>query len=192
MMAQPKAHFSPEEYLALERQAEYKSEYLNGEIFAMAGASPNHVKIVTNIVGEFYGQLKGRPCTTFSTDMRLKVSPTGLYAYPDVIVVCGEPVYDGDTLLNPTLIIEVLSPSTEAYDRGQKFAHYRKLQSLNEYMIIAQDQPYIEHWVRQADNKWLLSESNNLHDIISLPSIECHLALAAVYDRVVFLDARER
>ena len=117
---------TPEEYLARERQAEQKSEYFNGEIFAMSGASPRHVLIVTNVVAELRGQLKQRPCTAYSTDLRVKVSATGLYTYPDVVVVCGTPQFDAerkDTLLilNPTLIVEVLSDSTEGYDRGGKF-----------------------------------------------------------------------
>jgi Uma2 family endonuclease len=119
--------------------------------------------------------------------MRVKVSPTGLYTYPDVTVVCGEAQFEDnqqDTLLNPTLIVEVLSESTEAYDRGGKFAHYRKLTSLMEYVLITQTKPHIEHYVRQPDNRWLLSEVDSLPDAIHLPSIDCHLALAEVYDKV--------
>ena len=132
-------------------------------------------------------QLKARPCTTYPSDMRVKVSPTGLYTYPDVTVVCGEARFEDnqqDTLLNPTLIVEVLSESTEAYDRGGKFAHYRKLTSLMEYVLITQTKPHIEHYVRQPDNQWLLSEADSVPDTIHLPSIECHLALAEVYDKV--------
>lgn len=187
MSSQVQQHYTPEEYLALERQAQCKSEYYAGEIFAMAGASRWHNLIVTNVLRELSLQLKGRPCTTYPSDMRVKVSPTGLYTYPDVTVVCGEAQFEDnqqDTLLNPTLIVEVLSESTEAYDRGGKFAHYRKLTSLMEYVLITQTKPHIEHYVRQPDNRWLLAEADNLQGTLHLPSIDCRLALAEVYDKV--------
>ena len=187
MSSQAHKHYTPKEYLALERQAQCKSEYYAGDIFAMAGASRWRNLIVANVVGERRSQLKGRPCATYPSDMRVKISPTGLYTYPDVTVVCGEAEFEDsqqDTLLNPTLIVEVLSESTEAYDRGGKFAHYRKLASLAEYVLIAQTKPHIEHYVRQPDNRWLLSEADTLRDAIHLPSIDCHLALAEVYDKV--------
>jgi Uma2 family endonuclease len=187
MSSQAQRHYTPEEYLALERQAQCKSEYYAGEIFAMAGASRWHNLIVANVVGELRSQLKGRPCTTYPSDMRIKISPTGLYTYPDVTVVCGAAQFEDhqqDTLLNPTLIVEVLSESTEAYDRGGKFAHYRKLASLMEYVLITPTKPHIEHYIRQSDNRWLLSEADSLPDTVHLPSIDCHLALAEVYDKV--------
>jgi Uma2 family endonuclease len=187
MSSQAQQHYTREEYLALERQAQCKSEYYAGEIFAMAGASRWHNLIVTNVLRELSLQLKGRPCTTYPSDMRVKVSPAGLYTYPDVTVVCGAAQFEDnqqDTLLNPTLIVEVLSESTEAYDRGGKFAHYRKLASLVEYVLITQTKPHIEHYVRQPDNRWLLAEADSLHDALHLPSIDCHLALAEVYDKV--------
>jgi Uma2 family endonuclease len=187
MSSQAQKHYTPEEYLARERQAPCKSEYHAGEVFAMAGASRWHNLIVTNVLRELSLQLKGRSCTTYPSDMRVKVSPTGLYTYPDITVVCGEAQFEDnqqDTLLNPTLIVEVLSESTEAYDRGGKFAHYRKLESLMEYVLIAQTKPHIEHYVRQPDTRWLLAEAERLPDTIHLPSIDCHLALAEVYDKV--------
>lgn len=187
MSSQAQQRYTPEEYLALERQAQYKSEYYAGDIFAMAGASRWHNLIVTNVIRELSLQLKGRPCTTYPSDMRVKISPTGLYTYPDVTVVCGAAQFEDtqqDTLLNPTLIVEVLSESTEAYDRGGKFAHYRKLDSLQEYVLIAQTKPHIEHYVRQPDNRWLLADADSVHDSLHLPSIDCHLALAEVYDKV--------
>ena len=180
-------HFTPEEYLALERQAPYKSEYYAGEIFALAGASRWHNLIVTNVLREVSLQLKGRPCAAYPSDLRVKVDPAGLYTYPDVTVVCGEARFEDaqqDTLLNPTLIVEVLSDSTEAYDRGGKFAHYRKLESVQEYVLIAQTTPHIEHYVRQPDHRWLLAEADKLTDTLHLPSIDCHLALSEVYDKV--------
>jgi Uma2 family endonuclease len=187
MSSLPKVRFTPEQYLALERQAEYKSEFLGGEIFAMAGASREHNLIAGNVFASLHAQLKGRPCETYPSDMRVKVTESGLYTYPDVVVVCGEPQFEderGDTLLNPTLLVEVLSPSTEAYDRGDKFANYRLLESLAEYVMIAQDRRRVERFVRQPDGQWLFSEARQLGQAISLASIGCQLALDEVYDRV--------
>ena len=187
MSLHPKPGITPEEYLAIDRKAEYKSEYLAGEMLAMAGASERHVSIVANVMYLLIGQLKGRPCKAYSSDMRVKVSPTGLYTYPDVVVVCGQPQFadeQKDTLRNPTLIVEVLSESMKDYDRGEKFEHYRTLPSLSEYVLIAQDKYHVEHFVRQPDNRWLLSETNRSEDTIHLPSIACDLALTEVYDKV--------
>ncbi len=187
MSLQPKTYLTPEEYLAIERKAEYKSEYFNGEMFAMSGATPSHVLIVSNVVAELRGQLKQKPCRVYSTDLRVRVSPTGLYTYPDVVVVCEQPQFahdQKDTLINPTLIVEVLSDSTQDYDRGGKFEHYRSLSSFSEYVLIAQDRCHVEHFVRQADNRWLLSETNKIEDVIHLSSIDCQLALTEVYDKV--------
>jgi len=189
MSLQPKLRYTPEEYLALERKAEHRSEYFAGEIFAMSGASEQHNLIAGNVFAALHAQFRGRPCRAYMSDMRVKVSPTGLYTYPDVVALCDEPQFDDeqkDTLLNPTIIIEVLSPSTEAYDRGGKFGHYRKLASLAEYVLISQEEPHVEHYVRQPDNQWLLSEASNLQDTISLPSLNCALLLADVYDKVEF------
>ena len=187
MSSQPNTYLSPEEYLEIERKAERKSEYHQGEMFAMAGASRRHGLIVFNVGGELRGQLKGRPCEAFSNDLRLRVSPTGLYTYPDVVVVCGEPQFaddQDDTLLNPTVIIEVLSKSTRDYDRGMKFEHYRTLPSLLEYLTIAQDKVHVEHWTRQQEHLGLLAEYNDLSQAIQLPAIGCALALSEVYDKV--------
>jgi Uma2 family endonuclease len=186
--AQPR-RYTPEEYLALEREAEYKSEYVNGCIYAMAGASRAHILITGNIGGELRARLRGSPCETYTNDMRVKVSPTGMYAYPDVAVVCEEPLFeDGhvDTLLNPVLIVEVLSASTEAYDRGDKFAHYETVPSLREYILVAQNRPRIERYVRQPDGQWLRSVATGLQDTIHLAAIGCDLPLAEVYERVTF------
>ncbi|MBC7911828.1 MAG: Uma2 family endonuclease [Pyrinomonadaceae bacterium] len=191
MSTQPKTHYTPEEYLALERAAEYKSEYFNGEIFAMSGASGQHVLIVTNLVLQLATQLKKRDCSVYSTDMRVKVNPAGLYTYPDVIVVCGESQFSDaqmDTLINPNVIVEVLSESTQGYDRGGKFEQYRTLESFKEYVLIAQDKLHVEHFARQPDNRWLLSETNRMEDSIELTSIACTLALAEIYDKVKFPD----
>jgi Uma2 family endonuclease len=184
---QPQPRLTPEEYLALERTAAYKSEYYAGELFAMAGASERHVSIVANLMYLLVGQLKGRPCKAYANDMRLKVSPTGLYTYPGIMVVCGVPVFadeQRDTLLNPTVLIEVLSESTEAYDRGKKFEHYRTLASVSDYLLIAQDQHKIEHFMRQTDNRWLFVAYANLDDEVEIASIACALPLRDVYDKV--------
>ena len=187
MSSPAQKRYTAEEYLALERQAQYKSEYCAGEIFAMAGASRWHNLIVANVIGELRSQLKRRPCTTYPSDMRVKISPTGLYTYPDVTVVCGEAQFEDtrqDTLLSPTLIVEVLSESAEAYDRGGKFAHYRKLPTLLDYVLITQTKPHIEHYIRQPDHRWLLEEAEDLHSTIHFPAIDCHLSLAEAYDKV--------
>ena len=187
MSIQRQPRLTPEEYLALERAAACKSEYYAGESFAMAGASERHVSIVANTMYLLVGQLKGRPCKAYANDMRLKVSPTGLYTYPDILVVCSAPVFTdehNDTLLNPTVLVEVLSESTEAYDRGRKFDHYRTLVSLSDYVLISQDQPKIEHFVRQSDSRWLFSAYNNLDDTVEIMSIACALPLRDVYDKV--------
>jgi Uma2 family endonuclease len=187
MASQTKPHYTPEEYLAIERNCEGKSEYYGGEIFAMSGASERHNLIAGNILAGLHAQFRGRPCKVYMSDMRVKVSPTGLYTYPDVVALCGEARFDDeqkDTLLNPTLIIEVLSKSTEAYDRGEKFKHYRKVDSLSEYLLISQERHQVDHYVRQPDNHWLLSEASNLDDTVNLPSINCVLALNEIYDKV--------
>ncbi len=187
MSSQVKTFLTPEEYLALERKADYRSEYFNGEIFAMTGASRRHNLIAVNITREFSQQLKGRPCEVYASDMRVKVAATGLYTYPDIVVVCREPKLEDnrfDTLLNPTLLVEILSKSTAGYDRGEKFEHYRKLPPLAEYLLIAQDKHHVEHYARQPDNQWLLSETNDSQATIDLPSIACRLMLADVYDKV--------
>lgn len=191
MSLQPKIYVTPEAYLELERQADYKSEYLNGEIYAMGGASPRHVLIVTNVVAELRNQLKSRPCTVYSTDLRVRVSPNGLYTYPDVVIVCDTPRFSDqhrDTLTNPTLIVEVLSQSTKDYDRGEKFEQYRTLDSLKEYVLIAQNKHHVEHFVRQPGATWLLSETNRLEDTVELIAIGCQLKLTEVYDKIDLLE----
>src|SRR3989442_7543846 len=160
MSSERKINLNPGQYLTLDRRAEFRSEYVDGDMVAMSGGSREHNLIVTNLVRELSFQLKGRPCEVYPSNMRVKVSATGLYTYPDVVVVCGEPKFEDenvDTLINPTLIAEVLSDSTEAYDRGAKFGHYRKVDSLTEYLLVAQKEPRIEQYVRQAAGPWLRS-----------------------------------
>jgi Uma2 family endonuclease len=180
--------YTPEQYLTLERKAEYKSEYINGYIIAMSGASREHNLVAGNIFRELSTQLKGRPCEAYIGDMRVKVSPTGLYTYPDVVVACEEIRFEDaqvDTLLNPTVIVEALSPSTEACDRGEKFGHYQRLDSLQEYLMVAQDRVCIEHYGRHG-NRWELSETRDLDETVQLGSIGCELMLREVYDKVQF------
>jgi Uma2 family endonuclease len=189
MGALPKVYYTPEQYLALERKAEYKSEYYNGEIFAMAGSSREHSIITCNVSGELRQQLKGSPCVAHSPDLRVQVSPTGLFTYPDVVVICGEPIFadsELDMVLNPTVIFEVLSDSTEAYDRGEKFAHYRYLETLAEYVLVSQNKLRVEQYVRQPNGDWLLHAVEGPDDAITLASLGCRLLLSEMYRNVSF------
>lgn len=197
MAALPKVYFTPNEYLAWERKQETKHEYWAGEVYAMAGASESHNLISANIVAGLHTQLRGLGCRVYPGDIRIRIPATGLYTYADVTVVCGRPQFDDseqDTLLNPTLIVEVLSHSTESYDRGTKFQNYRSLASLTDYLLVAQDRPQVEHYARQNDNQWLLTEVTGLEGNDRLPSLGCTIALADVYDLVEFppVDLRER
>jgi Uma2 family endonuclease len=190
MTVHTRPYMTPEEYLALERAAETRSEYLNGEIIGMTGASRSHSLITLNVGSELARQLEDRPCEVHVNDLRVLIAARRLYTYPDVIVVCGEPALTDryrDTLTNPAVLIEVLSPSTEAYDRGAKFGHYRTLDSLREYLLISQDRPHVEHFIRQDDShQWLLSEATDLAATVVLPSVECQLAMARIYKKVRF------
>lgn len=180
---------TPQEYLALERQATVKSEYIHGQIYAMSGASLRHNQITFNVGGLIYSQLRNKPCQGFSNDMRVKIASENVYTYPDIVVACDKAEYEDaelDTLLEPTLIIEVLSDSTEKYDRGKKFARYQRIESLKEYVLISQDETRIECFTRQADDRWMLSNAEALEDVLQLESIGCVLPLAEVYERVQF------
>jgi Uma2 family endonuclease len=189
MASLPQPRFvTPQEYLALERSAEIKSEYLDGQIYAMTGAGRQHNRIVINLVRELANRLRTRPCDLFANDMRVKVDPTGLYTYPDLAVVCGEPQFEDrelDTLLNPGVIIEVLSDSTEAYDRGRKFAHYRRLETLREYVLVAQTRMQVEHYVRSGE-QWIFSEIGDPEGVLRLESIGCEVRVGDMYERVEF------
>ena len=189
MAAQVKVRYTPQEYLALERQAEAKSEYIQGEIFAMAGGSEDHNLIMTNILRELSGQLKGKPCRVYPSDMRVWVPAYEKYTYPDVTVVCGEPQFQDavrDTLLNPTVIIEVLSPSTEKHDRGKKFERYKSLLSVTDYILVAQDEPLLDHYARQPRDQWLLTTARGRDGRLPIAGIGCTLWLSEVYDKVEF------
>jgi len=191
LTSQLKVRLTPEEYLRLERAAETKSEYLHGEMISMPGSSYGHNVIVMNILLALGNQLSDRAAQIYPPDIRVKVSPTGLYTYPDVAVVCGDSRFEDqhvDTLINPTLIIEVLSESTESYDRGRKFSHYRTVESLREYVLVAQSECRIEQYIRQSDGKWLYTESADPNASIELTSIACRLPLTRVYQKVEFKD----
>ena len=196
-MATPAAHtyLTPEEYIAFERKAipdadTVRSEYVNGEIIAMSGASRAHNLITINISTALHSRLRGSGCETYANEMRVSSPDTSSYFYPDVVVVCEEPRFEDavfDTLLNPILLVEVLSPSTEAFDRGEKFAHYRHLASLQEYVLVAQDQMLVEHYRRQ-EKQWILTDFRKGEEMLSLPSIQCELPLQEIYERVTFPD----
>jgi Uma2 family endonuclease len=196
---------SPEQYLALELEAGCKHEYWSGEVFAMAGASRRHNLLVSNLVHLLVGALRERPCDVYPSDMRVSAAAADIFTYPDVSVVCGEPNFAdqaNDTLLNPVVIIEVLSDSTEAYDRGKKsgvgqggrgspdvkkFEHYRNIASVQHYLLVAQSKPLVEIYTRQADGTWSLSD-RRLADQVVLPAVGCELAVADIYRRVLDPD----
>jgi len=192
MSTQSKTYLTPEQYLEIERKAEFKSEYYRGEMFAMSGARELHVLIRGNAFGELRHQLRGGSCKTYQSDMRVCVTAEGLYTYPDVTVVCGKAEFLDETcdaLLNPTLVIEVLSKSTEACDRGQKFKLYRSLKSLAQYLLISSREISADLYTRQPDGQWLLTSKDKLEDSIELQSIGCRLSLADLYEQVEFIGA---
>ena len=177
---------SPEEYLERERRAEYKSEYFAGEIVAMAGAKRKHNLVSNNVSASLTAQIRDAPCEVYANDMRVQADGEKQYSYPDVVVVCGEPQFrDGreDTLLNPTVIVEVLSPSTESRDRGEKFLRYRQIASLIDYLLIAQNERRVEQFTKQPDGSWRLVETFDAGDV-RLESIGCTLTLADIYNKV--------
>jgi len=194
-----RARHTVEEYLALERTSDERNEYLDGEVFAMAGESPEHGAICTNLVAELRNQLKGTRCQAFSKDLKVRSGPLplkprsmkGLFSYPDVVIVCGEPQFldkHRDVLLNPAVIIEVLSPTTEAFDRGEKFRRYRTFSpSLTDYIVVAQQLPLIEHFKRNAEGLWFIAASvQEMERNVEVASINCSLRMNEVYDRVTF------
>jgi Uma2 family endonuclease len=185
----PIPKMSPDEFLAFERGSDEKHEYYDGVIVAMSGAKRAHNLISVNIGSGLHASLKGKDCETYMSDMRVFVPTVRLYTYPDIVVVCGEPIFiddEFDTLTNPTLLIEILSDSTEGYDRGLKFRNYRSIDSLREYVLVSQTAASIEKYVKHGDGFWLLSEATGLDGSITLESIDCPLALSDVYDKVKF------
>lgn len=191
-LPQEKRSYTPEEYFRLEREAPYKSDYYNGEIFAMAGGTSRHSLIVMNIGGELRQRLKGAPCAAYESNQRLTIKSSGLRVYPDVSIYCGPLEYDeldtqSETATNPTVLFEVLSPSTEAYDRGLKSESYRQIVTLQAYVMISQDKPHVEIYERRPDGLWLLRDENGLNAVLKLTAVSVLLPLAEIYDRIEFL-----
>lgn len=189
MSAHPHQYVTIQQYFALEETADIKHEYYRGSISAMTGASARHNLIVANIIATLHGQLRGSSCRVFPSDLRLKIEQTGLYTYPDISVICGTIQFDEgrqDTVSNPIVLIEVLSPSTENYDRGKKFEHYRTIEPLQEYIVVAQDRVHIEHYIRQDQHRWLLVDFLAVDQVVKIGAINCELPLESVYEYVVF------
>ena len=182
-----RTYLTPQEYLAWERKQPFKNEYHNGQIIAMSGAGRSHNRITVDITIQLGNQLMNSGCEVFASEMRVRTSPEVSYFYPDVIVVCGEPRFEDDTfdtLLNPILVVEALSSSTAAFDRGEKFEHYKQLASLQEYILISQDRVRVEHYRREG-TQWTHNRFQHLEDTLSLTSIKCKVPLLAIYRRVV-------
>ncbi len=192
MSALPRRYFTPEEYLTLENRAEYRSQYISGEIYAMAGTEPEHNDIVTNIDFALKTLFGERPCKSHTSEVRVKAAEAEMYTYPDVAALCGEAQYDRSSrpamLLNPQVIFEVLSPSTEVFDRGEKFRRYRTLGSLTDYVLVATKTMYVEHLARQRDGSWTMTEYHRSADRVPLRSLDVELTLAQIYRRVTFPD----
>jgi Uma2 family endonuclease len=186
MSSLPSYHLSPEEYLIIERKAKHKSEYVDGVMYAMAGGSERHNLIAANLIISIGVQLRDRPCRVYPSDLKVRVPNSKRYFYPDVSVVCGEIEFADDArdvILNPILVVEVLSESTAAYDRGKKFLSYQQIDSLQEYLLVSQDEVIVEHYVRQNNDAWIYTKAIFLEETITLPSIECEVALRDVYDK---------
>jgi Uma2 family endonuclease len=188
-LPQRKTKLTSSEYLRIERAAENRSEYFNGEMFAMAGNSPRHSLIASNINGLFWSQLRDRRCVAYDRNLRIRVPSSGLYTYSDVVVVCGPLEFDDDrkdTIVNPTLIVEILSPTTEAYDRGQKFDQYRQLASLRDYLLVSQKEASVERRAKNADGTWTPIEIASLEGTVACESIDASLPLSEIYRGVEF------
>jgi len=187
--AQPKLYITEEMYLQRERTSLEKCEYYNGDVYAMAGASEQHNIIAMNLAALLHAHLRGRSCRAYPSDMRVKVLKTGLHTYPDFTITCGQSLFSDpekrDTLINPVVIMEILSPSTERYDRGVKFQHYRTIDTLQEYILIAQDRHHVERFTRQENNEWLLSETIGIEGVAPVASIQALLQLHDIYEQVV-------
>lgn len=189
MSAVPESRFTLEEYLSREHVAEYKSEFYQGEIFAMTGGSPTHNDISVNIVAALRNSLRGRGCRPSASDQRIRIPANGLCTYPDASVVCGERELDDqdeDAITNPIVVFEVLSKSTERYDRGKKFALYRQLESLREYVLVSQTETQVERFVRQADGDWLLTVLKGPEAVLKIASLDVSLTLSDIYEDIEF------
>lgn len=191
MLAQKKTVITPEEYLAMERESDIKSEYLNGEIFAMAGASQEHNQISSNIVRILGNKLLEKPCSVYASDMKVKIETIKVnkYTYPDIVITCNDEKFEDekrDILLNPLVIIEILSDSTEAYDRGMKFIHYQQIDSLVEYIIVSQKFCQVERFIRTNDNEWIYSEFHEMNNIIQINVANCEFPVKEIYRKIDF------
>jgi Uma2 family endonuclease len=178
-----------DDYLEIERASEFRNDYVNGQIIAMSGESISHGRIKSNVLREISLHLKGKPCEAFTSDMKVKVEGVSPFKYPDVVVVCGKPeLYDArkDLLLNPLVIIEVLSPSTEAVDRGEKFDLYQTISSLKYYILIAQDRSSVTVMTRQSNNRWELELITDVNASLVILDLDCEIPLHEIYDRVEF------
>jgi Uma2 family endonuclease len=187
MASNPVTRVTEEEYLAIDRAAEVRSEFFDGEMFAMSGGSMRHAQLQANLHGELYVALRGSDCQAFTSDFRVLVSPGRMYAYPDVTGVCGKPLLVDerqDILVNPTVIFEVLSPSTEYYDRGVKFQYYRGIESLRDYILVDQNQVRIEQYTRGEANTWTLHDYQRPEEELRIDSIQASLLVDRIYDRI--------
>jgi Uma2 family endonuclease len=187
MSSLPNSYLSPEEYLAIERQAEYKSEYVDGAIYTIAGGSECHNLIAGNIITELNIQLRKAPCRMYPSDLKVRVPESRNFFYPDVSVVCDETEFaddERDVILNPVLVVEVLSESTAAFDRGKKFQSYQQIESLQEYLLVAQDEYVVEHYLRQENGHWLYTKVTGLEEAILLPTLKCQLPLRDIYSKM--------
>jgi Uma2 family endonuclease len=185
--------YTPEEYLELERAAEQKHEFIDGEILAMAGASREHNLIGVNVSGELRSRLRGKGCEIYANDMRVRMRKNR-YGYPDLVVVCDKPQFDDDefdVLLNPLIVVEILSKSTRFRDKTEKLITYQKMESLRECLLIEQDEPRIEHYIKKTPNQWLLFIYENLDETISLKSVNCKLPVAEIYAQIEFKETDE-
>ncbi|SLM31494.1 conserved hypothetical protein [Desulfamplus magnetovallimortis] len=191
MLPQTKNKMTREEYLEFEKDSEFRNEYYGGEIFAMVGARRNHNRISSNTSSILWNKLLSTPCEVFSSDMRVKIEAIEKYTYPDIVVACDRINFledELDSLLNPVVIIEILSESTESYDRGLKFTHYRLIESLQEYILISQYHCQVEKFKRDQGGFWVYSSTESLEKIVKLDSIECELPLSEIYHRVEFKE----
>jgi len=180
--------YTPEDYLNFERETEFRHEFLDGEIYQRAGESVSHSRVCINLGGEVRNKLKGKLCEALSPNMKVRTSTASLFSYPDLTVVCGEPQFHDtkkDVLVNPKVIFEVLSPSTAEYDRTTKFQKYRMgNETLTDYILVSQNKPFVEHFIKQADNNWIYRSYGEIEDVLKIETIECELSLREIYDRV--------
>lgn len=192
---QIKPSITAEDYLTAERESDSRHEFLDGRVYAMAGESLSHSQVCMNLGGEVRNKLKGKDCQPLSPNMKVRTSTASLFAYPDLTIVCGEPQFHDkkkDVLVNPKVIFEVLSPSTEKYDRSTKFARYRMgNETLNDYVLVSQEKPFVEHFSKRDDGEWLYRSFGDMNEVFEIESVGCLLSLAEIYDRVEFEPLKE-